>query len=102
MIKHVILWKLKEDLNDEEKASVCDNAKLALEGLWGQIPGLLSLRVEGGRLPTSNADLMLYSEFESIEALSAYQKNPIHVRVANHYVRPFVCQRLCFDFDDEE
>ena len=102
MIKHVILWKLKEEYSDEEKTVICANAKEALEGLVGRIEGLTTVSVETRRLPSSSADLMLYSEFETQEHLSAYQKNPLHCDVANTYVRPFVCQRLCLDSSIEE
>ena len=41
MVKHIILWKLKESLSENEKAQAKKNAKAALEALQGKIPGLL-------------------------------------------------------------
>ena len=98
MVKHVILWKLDEKLSESEKGKIKNDAKRELESLVGLVPGLLSLKIETGKLETSNADMMLDSSFESAEALSIYKDHPEHVRVANGYVRPFTVQRLCLDF----
>ena len=43
MVKHVILWKLKDELAGEEKEQVKAGIKEGLEGLAGQIPGLICL-----------------------------------------------------------
>ena len=75
MTRHIILWTLKE-MPEAEKARVRAEIKAGLEGLAGQIPGLVSIRVETRRLPSSNADLMLDSSFESPAALAAYATHP--------------------------
>ncbi len=98
MVKHVILWKLK-DMPDGEKATVKANAKAALEGLLGIVPGLTKIAVNIEGLSSSNADMMLDSELESADALAGYQKHPAHVEVANTYVRPFTETRLCLDYE---
>jgi hypothetical protein len=98
MIKHVILWKLK-DMTDSEKAKVKADAKAALEALDGKIEGLVSIKVNTTALPTSNCDMMLDSAFESTDALAAYQKHPLHQAAANGYVRPFAEVRLCLDYE---
>ena len=97
MVKHIILWKLKESLSEEEKTAARTEAKRRLENLNGKIDGLVSLKVVTDRLPSSNADMMLDSEFESVEALAGYQTNPLHVEAAT-YVRSVVEARLCLDF----
>ena len=97
MVKHIILWKLKESFTDEEKAEARAEAKRRLEALNGKIDGMISLRVVTDRLPTSNADMMLDSEFETVEALAGYQVNPLHLEAAG-YVRSVVEARLCLDF----
>lgn len=95
MVNHVILWKLKEEYNNED---IKDNIKNGLEGLQGKIPGLLKIKVQTNNLKSSNADVMLYSIFENDEALKEYSVNPLHVEVANSKVRPFTEIRLCMDF----
>ena len=99
MVKHIILWTLKE-MPDEEKAAVKAGIKAGLEGLKGKIPGLVDIKVNAeGRLGSSTADLMLDSTFESAEALKGYSKNPAHVAVADSKVRPFTASRSCLDFE---
>ena len=99
MVKHVILWTLKE-MSEDEKTQVKAGIKAGLEGLAGKIPGLLEIKVvTEGRLETSNADVMLDSSFESFEALKAYAKHPEHVKVADEKVCPFTTSRSCLDFE---
>lgn len=99
MVKHIILWTLKE-MSEDEKLKVKAGIKEGLENLAGKIPGLLEIKViTDGRLETSNADLMLDSSFESFEALKTYAKHSEHVKVADEKVRPFTASRSCLDFE---
>lgn len=98
MVKHIILWKLKETLTGEEKERVKASIKEGLEGLKGKIPGLLDIKVQANGLSSSNADVMLDSSFESEEALKGYSVHPAHVEVADTKVRPYTEIRLCLDF----
>lgn len=98
MVKHIIVWKLKE-ASAEEKETIKKNVKENLEGLQGQIPGLLEIKVNINGLPSSNGDMMLDSTFDSEESLKGYAVHPSHVHVANTYVRPYTETRLCLDFE---
>lgn len=98
MVKHIILWKLKAEYNNDE---VKNGIKQGLEGLKGKIDGLLEIKVQIKTLESSNVDLMLYSAFENEEALKGYAVHPEHVKVANTLVRPFTELRSCIDFCDE-
>ena len=99
MVKHVILWQLKDELSGDEKAEIKAGIKAGLEGLAGQIPGLVSIKVNTNGLPSSNADLMLDSVFETEDALKGYSVHPAHVAVANSKVRPYTKNRVCLDFE---
>ncbi|MBO4250044.1 MAG: Dabb family protein [Paludibacteraceae bacterium] len=100
MVKHIILWKLRSELSAEEKQAKALSIKQGLEGLKGQIPGLLDIHVQAtGRLDSSNADIMLDSTLESEEALKGYAVHPAHVAVANGIVRPNTELRTCLDFE---
>ena len=41
MVKHVILWTLKDEFKDEEKDQIKKGIKEGLEGLKGVVPGLV-------------------------------------------------------------
>lgn len=97
MVRHIILWKLKSEFSEEEKSAARAEAKLRLESLNGKIDGMIELKVIITPLPTSNADMMLDSTFETAEALAGYQINPHHLEAAG-FVRSVVEQRLCIDF----
>ena len=99
MVKHIILWQLKDELSDTEKAAVKAEIKAGLEGLAGQIPGLITIAVQTEGLPSSTADLMLDSAFESVAALQGYACHPAHVAVADSRVRPYTKSRACLDFE---
>ncbi len=99
MVKHVILWTLKEDLSAAEKEQVKKGIKEGLEGLAGKIPGMTEIKVYTNGLPSSNADLMLDSTFESEDALKVYATHPEHVAVADTKVRPYTQIRTCLDFE---
>ena len=99
MVKHVILWQLKDELSAEEKAAVKAGIKEGLESLSGKIPGLVDIHVNIDALPSSNADLMLDTTFESAEALKGYSTHPAHVAVASSKVRPYYKNRVCLDYE---
>lgn len=100
MVKHIILWRLREDLTAEEKESVKQGIKAGLEGLAGRISGMVDITVNvDGRLDSSNADVMLDSTFIDEAALKAYAVHPEHVAVADSKVRPYTCLRTCLDYE---
>ena len=100
MVKHIILWKLRSELSEQEKREKALAIKQGLEGLKGQVPGLSDIHVQiDGRLETSNADIMLDSTLESFEALKGYAVHPAHLAVANGVVRPNTESRTCLDFE---
>ena len=99
MVKHIILWQLKDELSAAEKAEIKANIKTGLEGLAGQIPGLVEVHVNINGLPSSNADLMLDTTFTDAAALKGYSTHPAHVAVANSKVRPYYKNRVCLDYE---
>lgn len=99
MVKHVILWKLKDEYSESEKERIKKEAKRALESLAGKIAGLSEIKVHTQGLSSSNADMMLDSAFESEEALKGYAAHPDHVAVANEFVRPYTAARFCLDYE---
>ncbi len=98
MVKHIIIWTLKE-MAEDEKAKVKEGIKSGLEGLKGLVPQIKDIKVVIDHLPSSTGDLMLDSTFESAEDLAGYSKHPAHVAVANEKVRPYTANRACLDFE---
>ena len=99
MVKHVILWVLKDEYSDSEKEDIKRGIKEGLEGLAGKIPGLIDIKVNTKPLPSSNCDVMLDSTFEDVKSLEGYSANPIHVGVAVGKVRPYTASRTCIDYE---
>ena len=99
MVKHVILWTLREEYSVSEKEYIKADIKEGLEGLKGKIPGLVDIKVITKGLVSSNADLMLDSTFENEEALKGYAVHPDHVAVADGKVRPHTSSRVCLDYE---
>lgn len=99
MVRHVIVWTLKDEYSDNEKEQIKAGIKEGLEGLQGKIPGLVEIKVNTDKLASSSGDAMLDSLFENEEALKNYSSNPLHVEVANTKVRPNVKIRSSFDYE---
>ena len=99
MVRHVIVWTLKDEYSDSEKEQIKAGIKEGLEGLQGKIPGLVEIKVNTDKLASSSGDAMLDSLFENEEALKYYSSNPLHVEVANTKVRPYVKIRSSFDYE---
>lgn len=99
MVKHIILWQLKDELSAEEKVAVKAGIKKGLEGLLGKVPGLTEIKVYTEGLASSNADVMLDSTLVDEEALKGYAVHPEHVAVADGKVRPYTKTRVCLDFE---
>lgn len=96
MVKHIIIWKLKDGI--DKKAVSCE-IKEQLENLVGKIDGLCEMHILNEPFSSSSGDVMMDSSFESKEALAEYQKNPLHQAVANGVVRPNVDVRLSYDYE---
>lgn len=81
MIKHIVMWNLAGD-TPERNQQACLFLKEQFEGLAGRIPGLLKIEVgvDFSRIDYA-CDVVLYSEFDSQEALAAYATHPEHMRV---------------------
>ena len=98
MIRHVIIWDLKEELTAEERLSAKAEIKEKLEALAGRIDGLREIHVYTDLLDSSKGDIMLDSVFDSREALAGYQIHPEHLKAAEA-VKRAVCHRSCADFE---
>ena len=92
MVKHIVLYTLKEGVDKKEAVKLIASV---LEPLVGQIPGLLHLEI---RQAFNGMDYALYSEFESREALSAYAVHPLHLEAKKHFSH-LLSTRVAADYD---
>ena len=99
MVKHMIIWKLKDEIIDKEKRAM--EIKEALEGLNGKIEGLKEMKILTEKFCSSSGDVMMDSTFTDEEALKFYQNHPVHKEIANNLVRPSVQTRLSFDYQEK-
>ena len=88
MIKHIVMFKLKEKAEGRDKAAKITLLKAMLEALPARIKEIKFFEVGVNVLQASIAyDLVLVSEFESLEALQSYQKHPEHLMVFDFVVK---------------
>ena len=98
MIKHIVLWKLKDYAEGASKAENIEKMKAMLEALPGKIPVLRALEVGVNHIPSEAAwDVALIAEFNSPEDLEVYQKHPEHVKVGE-FVGKIRLERALVDF----
>lgn len=99
MVKHLVMWRFREDFPEEKKEAMAKEADARLKALVGQIKGLTYAEMKLNRLPGSSHDLLLISDLDSAEDLAAYQVHPLHVAVASEVIKPATCDRACFDYE---
>jgi len=79
MIRHIVLWKLKPELKQTKGTPDAEHMEPSLAAMRGGIPGLRLIELKRNALESpDSADLILYSEFDSWEALESYQTHPLH------------------------
>jgi hypothetical protein len=84
MLKHIVMWKLKEVADCGDRVQNAGKMKHDLEALKGKIPQIRHLEVGVNSIPSEGSyDVVLYSEFDSEQDLLAYQKHPEHQKVAD-------------------
>ncbi len=99
MIRHIVIWKLKEQAGRRTRWENAGIAKEMLESLRGRIPGLLKLEVGIDSSRTgSSGDLVLLSEFEDQAALEQYQRHPEHERVGE-FISEIRSERIVVDHE---
>ena len=79
MVKHIVLYTFKEDVNKDDAVKLIASV---LEPLVGKIPGLYKMEV---RRCYSGMAYALYSEFESAQAVKDYREHPLHLEAKSHF-----------------
>ncbi|MFT5579423.1 MAG: hypothetical protein ACI9WS_002182 [Paraglaciecola psychrophila] len=99
MIKHIILLRLKDQVDGMSKTENIVKAKALIEGMNGKIPGLIMVELGTDFSATdASADIALYAELESREALEVYAQHPVHTAILP-FVRSIFEQRHLIDYE---
>lgn len=98
MVKHIVLFKLKESLSDNEKACVMKNFKTAIEALPAVIGCIRKVFVGMNLNPDERWDICLESEFDTLEDVHFYASHPAHLAAAG-LLKDVKADRACVDYD---
>lgn len=98
MIRHIVMWKLNAEDAEGKAAAIAEIASV-LEPLANIIDGVASLKVHANtEYADVNWDAVLVGDYDSVEALDAYQVHPEH-QAAAAIVRSHAAQRAAVDFE---
>ena len=87
MVKHIVMWKLKDFAEGKSKDENIEYIKAELESLADVIPQIKFLEVGKNILQGEPYDALLYSEFESADDLEIYQSHPAHKKIAGYIAK---------------
>lgn len=99
MIKHIVMWKLKENAEGNTKEFNSLEIKRQIESLKGRIDKVLELEVGINFEESSQAyDVVLYSTFHSKDDLNYYHNHEEHLKVVN-FIKKVIEKRIVVDYE---
>jgi hypothetical protein len=99
MLKHIVMWKLKDFAQGATKKENAQKIKSQLEELRNKIKEIKFLEVGININDSADSyDIVLYSEFDSLEDLKTYQNHPEHIRVGD-FVGEVRLERKVADYE---
>jgi Stress responsive A/B Barrel Domain len=99
MIKHIVMWKLKDGAEGLTKDQIARKIKSDLEALVPVIPAIGKLEVGINIIPSDAAfDVALYSEFASQTELQTYMSHPAHQAIVG-FIRSVITNRHVVDYE---
>ncbi|MCC8138181.1 MAG: Dabb family protein [Clostridiales bacterium] len=99
MVYHIVMWNFKKDIPKEQKPELMASMAEHLKSLVGKVPGLLTVDFVAEPISSSTHEIALVTTMEKAEDVAVYGSHPAHVAVADTYVRPYVCDRACLDYE---
>lgn len=95
MIAHIVLFKLKEHTPEG-----IEKAKQLLLSMDGKVEMLRHLEVGVDVIRSErSADIALYTKFDSLEDLQAYQVHPYHANEVAAYMRSVCASVTAADYE---
>lgn len=98
MVKHIVLFKLKDEVSADEKLAAMNNFKAAIEALPAKIPVIRKVEVGLNMNPGETWNIALYSEFETLDDVKSYAVHPDHV-AAGKLLATVKESRACVDYE---
>lgn len=99
MIKHIVMWRLKEFAEGNNKSANAKKIKTSLEELRGKIKQIKFIEVGIDINKSAQAfDVVLNSEFENMEDLNIYQNHPEHIKIAE-FISKVKNERIVVDYN---
>ncbi len=100
MIKHIVMWTLKDQAGGKSKTENLATMKALLEQLPAKVPGVVELEVATSGLFESipATDIVLYTVFKTKQDLKAYAVHPEHLKVVE-FVKSVVAERRVLDYE---
>ena len=99
MLKHIVMFRLKDSANGHSKAENARELKMLLESLKEKIPVVkcLEVGINVGK-SASASDIVLYSEFDDMQALEVYREHPEHKKVVD-FITKVCSERRVVDYE---
>ncbi|MGA9027875.1 MAG: Dabb family protein [Steroidobacteraceae bacterium] len=99
MVKHLVMWRLRERKRASAGLENELQIRQTIDAMRSGIGGLKALEIGVNKGAASDsADLVLYSEFDSWEALQAYEMHPLHEALKN-LIGPLRTERRVVDYE---
>lgn len=98
MIKHIVLFRLKESLKPAEKMAVMEKFRREILALPQKMDIIKALEVGFNTNPDEHWDICLNSSFDNMEDVRFYSKFPDHVAAATA-LKQHVAERACVDYE---
>lgn len=98
MIKHIVLFSLRDEIEQSYKADRLADLKEQFLALQGEIASLRSIEIGINVNPKEKFDLALVATFDDLAGLAAYASDPRHVAVAKQ-VGEMLSVRACTDYE---
>ena len=98
MIRHIVMWNLKDHAEGADKAANLEKAKALLLSCAQVVPGIRTFEVATAApgMDCTN-DLVLHMLLDDAQVLAAYQNHPQHVAI-KPFMKAVVQERRCLDF----
>lgn len=100
MIKHVVCWKLYEEASGRSKMKNAELIRQRLLDLKNKIPKIRKIEagINAPDASSDNYDVVLITEFESVEDLHFYRDHPDH-RAFVEFIHPLRSHKVAVDFE---